>query len=353
MKRLHYVDTLRFLASTAVLAQHLLEHVDRVRFDPFLQCAPGVFGVVLFFYVSGLSIPLSVRKNPPLAAFLLRRVFRIFPAYLFSLAIVGVLAVIGMAFWRENLGRLGVGAGLANLVLLQEWIGAPSVLGVTWTLSLEFFWYGLFAFIFYVVGSRNTWIAANLYSFGLLLLAVMSLLVERRLPLGRVAMVGAALVGYLTVQWQDNTLSRTRFSASVTLFVLATLISQVVSFGCFVHPTTTLTSSLVAWTAATSTFLLFAVPAKVREGPISRVPVVLFLGTISYSVYLTHSIVISVLDLVVSGALMLVLAPLFTTLVSWLMFERIERPGIELGRGVERGLLPRAPNPEAREVKPV
>jgi peptidoglycan/LPS O-acetylase OafA/YrhL len=49
----------------------------------------GTFGVSLFFLITGFVIPISLARHNPIT-FLVNRVFRIYPAYLASLAILGV-----------------------------------------------------------------------------------------------------------------------------------------------------------------------------------------------------------------------------------------------------------------------
>lgn len=338
MRRLDYIDTLRCVASVAVLVQHLLERVDPVRFSGLLELGPGVFGVVLFFYISGLVIPFSVRQGTTLPSFALRRLFRIYPAYLATLLLMGAWALVGSGAFREDFALAGVGGTLANLLFVQEYVGTSALLGVTWTLSLELVWYGLFALIFYAAGARRLGTIVHAYSLGILLLTGLSLTVGQRLPLGRIGMIGAALVGYCAAEWHEGRRSGRAFAEALALFSVAMVSAQVVSFGYFRHPTISLVNTLVAWLGATAVFALFAGSARLRSGRVARLRPLLFLGTISYSIYLLHGPVMRLVEQVAPGPAMLILVPLFTVLLSWGLFVVVERPGVRLGKHVERML---------------
>ena len=52
----------------------------------------GKYGVLLFFLVSGYVIPMSLERHGSLRRFWIGRLFRIYPAYLAAIALVGALA---------------------------------------------------------------------------------------------------------------------------------------------------------------------------------------------------------------------------------------------------------------------
>ena len=171
--RLDYLDFLRCVAAIAVFAQHLLERADPARFRPFLELGPGIFGVALFFLISGFVIPHSVRRGFAPADFAVRRLFRVFPAYLTVLAAVVALGALGLQPWRGTLVADGPAGFVANLALVQEYTGHAALLGVSWTLSLEFVWYGIFALVMLTGGERHAFALTLAASAGQLQLNVM------------------------------------------------------------------------------------------------------------------------------------------------------------------------------------
>jgi hypothetical protein len=57
-RRLLFLDGLRAIAAVSVLIQHMFERT--VLNEGFKIVLPGLFGVVLFFFISGFIIPYSV-----------------------------------------------------------------------------------------------------------------------------------------------------------------------------------------------------------------------------------------------------------------------------------------------------
>lgn len=105
--------------------------------------AKGPFGVALFFLVSGFVIPFSLQARS-LPGFLLGRVFRIYPTYLFCL-MCGMLAVwLSSHYWRLPF-PVGPARLLSNALLLNNLSGEAAVDGVNWTLAIEIKFYLLAA----------------------------------------------------------------------------------------------------------------------------------------------------------------------------------------------------------------
>ncbi|HEV7490547.1 MAG TPA: acyltransferase [Rhodanobacteraceae bacterium] len=147
--RLRYIDALRGIAALLVLWLHVsnsyramspnAEAHARWLGDFISQIDIGRIGVVVFFLISGFVIPFSIKpaSAAPVAGFVIRRVFRIYPAYWLSVPLAAWVFywMIGTPF--------GVGDFLVNLTLLQDVFGVPAAEGVYWTLLVEFGFYAL------------------------------------------------------------------------------------------------------------------------------------------------------------------------------------------------------------------
>lgn len=330
--RLTYLDFLRFVAAAAVLAQHLFEVTYPEFFRGFLSLSPGVFGVVLFFFISGYVIPFSVRRNFSVRSFLTRRFFRIFPLYLFLLTIVVTLGAAGMAPWRAILIEGGLAGLAANTLLIQEYLGLPALISVSWTLSLEFIWYGAFLVFFLLFGWKRILTLSLLGSAGLVALSILCIVIETRLPLGRAGMLNAALLGYAAYGFHEGRLSRNSFLIAAGAFVAAALISQYVAFGVFTHEKITLISGLSGWLLATAFFLPLMLWKRARENRRINNKVTARLGEISYSIYLIHPVVIRILSPDIPPSLLLIAVVPLTVILCLLTYEAIEKPGIALGK---------------------
>src|SRR5690606_27081696 len=99
----------------------------------------GRVGVVAFFLVSGFVVPYSIRPDlpAPIGSFVIKRVFRLFPAYWLSIPLG---ALTGWWLWGRGFGTREL---LLNATMLHEAFGAPPAIGLYWTLLVEMVFYAL------------------------------------------------------------------------------------------------------------------------------------------------------------------------------------------------------------------
>ncbi|WP_433251697.1 acyltransferase family protein [Streptosporangium sp. CA-135522] len=146
--RLAWLDALRGLGTVAVLLEHLLPW-----FLPALRpywFNLGIYGVLVFFLVSGYIIPVSLEGRGDVRAFWISRVFRLYPIYLLVAA-----AVLLMAFWlpvREEVPR-DLSAVSAHVTMLLDVVHLGGLADTMWTLSYEMVFYLLVTALF--VGGRH------------------------------------------------------------------------------------------------------------------------------------------------------------------------------------------------------
>ena len=138
--RQNNVDLLRALAITAVFVHHG-QHVFGGNV-PFFGANGGWFGVQLFFVISGYLISASCEKHG-LLNYVIHRVLRIAPAYLFFFLVIGIGAKV------ITVGSIAVDpwAFAVNLAFMQHLVPSAlvkfDVLHVSWTLTIEVLWYVL------------------------------------------------------------------------------------------------------------------------------------------------------------------------------------------------------------------
>ncbi|GAB2463180.1 hypothetical protein GCM10027187_33990 [Streptosporangium sandarakinum] len=141
--RLAWLDALRGLAAVAVLLEHLLSW-----FMPALRpywFNLGMYGVLVFFLVSGYIIPVSLEGRGDVRAFWIGRGFRLYPVYLLVAAIVLVMAV-----WlpvREQVPRDLAGV-LGHATMLLDVLHMGGLADTMWTLSYEMVFYLLVTALF-------------------------------------------------------------------------------------------------------------------------------------------------------------------------------------------------------------
>lgn len=342
-QRLAYLDGLRLVAAAAVLAQHLFERFHEPWARALIEPAPGVFGVVLFFMVSGFVIPHSVRQPIDIRSFFIRRLFRIYPLYLATLALVLLWGVLGIAPYFSRALHAGAAQWIANLLLVQDFVRVPAFYSVTWTLAIEFIWYGLFIALLKAAASRAGAIAGVTAPLAMIALTLLSLAVDQRIPLGRPGLIYAAVLGYQAYRRQHGEISRRAWGINVLAFLIVTNISNIVAFGIFHHPNITMLQAMGPWTAALILFTAVLEWPALRTGLANSL--LTRLGAASYSIYMMHSMAIGVAVHLRSAILVIPAAILLTWAMSLATYRYVERPGIALGRRLARRGV-RAPTPD-------
>ncbi|ATC93414.1 acyltransferase family protein [Pseudoalteromonas tunicata] len=147
--RLIFLDLFRFVAALAVVLYHLTYFLPSKPttfefFSPFTQY--GYLGVNFFFMISGFVIYLSIEKKD-WREFIASRVGRLFPAYWFAVLFT---ATLFFSFPGHLELPLSVNDVLINLTMLQDFLDVTHVDGVYWTLTVELvFYFWMFIFIFF------------------------------------------------------------------------------------------------------------------------------------------------------------------------------------------------------------
>lgn len=111
----------------------------------------GVFGVTIFFIISGFVIPLSIEKYN-IKTFLLKRFFRLYPTYFFIFSLNMLIAFIGYCVFKKN----GVEYIYSNYdIFTSYFIGLNTYISgcnwldpVAWTLAIEITFYIISSLLF-------------------------------------------------------------------------------------------------------------------------------------------------------------------------------------------------------------
>lgn len=166
-KEIRSLTGIRGLAALMVVLYHYFQ--DSAGLGPaHAFIAHGYIAVDLFFVLSGFVMALTYGAAfsgkfswPALAAFLGKRLGRVYPLYLVVTVVVAILAYVGVIAGRSpRLGEM-----FSNLLMVQAWGFADSIGGPTWSISTEFAAYLLFPGLVAAVllgSSRRCWFAACL-----------------------------------------------------------------------------------------------------------------------------------------------------------------------------------------------
>lgn len=138
--RLLPLDGLRGLAAMLVVAYHFTTRYQELYGHPAplaLSVPLGHYGVQLFFLVSGFVIFMSLQRTGDVRDFLVSRLARLFPAYWLAVLLTATVVALCSLPGRE----VPVSAVWTNLSMLQAWLDVPHVDGVYWTLTVELAFY--------------------------------------------------------------------------------------------------------------------------------------------------------------------------------------------------------------------
>ncbi|WP_327093186.1 acyltransferase family protein [Nonomuraea sp. NBC_01738] len=153
-----WLDALRGIGAMAVLAEHLLPWVVPSLRPYWFNL--GIFGVMVFFLVSGYIIPTSLERQGHVGRFWVGRIFRLYPLYLVICAVVGLLA-----WWvplRAEVPRDGT-AIAAHASMLLDVVGVGGVADTMWTLTYEMVFYLLVTALFVAGGHRRSGLLAVVF----------------------------------------------------------------------------------------------------------------------------------------------------------------------------------------------
>ncbi|MER7848631.1 acyltransferase [Kitasatospora sp. NPDC096077] len=406
--RLGWLDALRGIAALSVAIYHLalpfywlhIDHLPRTIGDP------GIFGVMLFFLVSGYIIPASLERRGDVRSFWAGRYFRIYPVVIVTI-VVSLLVlprnhqvVQGWAFDHPLLTLAG------NGLMIQDMMGITNVIGVMWTLTYEMIFYFFVTALFVNGKHRQSAPIAMTFAGAALLIGAWlplgtltngGLESNRHLLLAAGAIVVTAMIGIFSgrvdaTRWGGTMLGalglvlillNSRSTAFETLMIFATMFAGTVLYRLehgqidrlpallccgFVMVSGVLVGFMYnrdnalwrTWTESWQSFsgaylgawVVFGIGMLLRHRRFPRW--LTWLGTISYSVYLLHNPLIHFMNWKLEGH------PPFTSwqdrslqffglmaallVISYLSYRLIEIPFQNLGRKVIKAVNRRFPS---------
>lgn len=238
-----------------------------------LQVPWGSYGVDLFFMISGFVIFLTLDKISSPLDFVVSRFSRLYPTYWAAILVTFVLTHLFAVPGRT----VGITTAILNLTMIQELIHVPDVDGVYWTLEVELIFYGLALTLFATGNAKRVGVAiAGLVGLRVVSLALeqyssfrMSWTVNQLLILPEIAWFGLGILVYRQV-------SSAKASPRNNIVVGALCVAGI---GIADGPV------LAAFAAALSALLWAAASHRL---PWLNMRLLVWLGTISYPLYLLH-----------------------------------------------------------------
>ena len=382
--RLGWLDALRGWAALTVVCFHLSPVVlgSERHLRIFQHIDFGKYGVLLFFLVSGYVIPMSLERHGSLRRFWVGRLFRIYPAYLATIVLVGALALAGLGTLPPGLRADPLTGVLAHATMMPDLLGLRGLVRVFWTLGYEMIFYlvvaGLFALrlhrhsgwwasglaLLALAGSRlpDGLFAAHRTVAAAVLLVLVAAAVAAGLT-GRYRIAGLLGVGFVLLpavdahptagstvvaSWQGVLLLAVLFTGTVIYRVQhgelgrwPAALALLVVVDCLAGAHAAYLSGPVWLATVAAVGLTFVGAFAVRHRGLPRA--LTWLGTISYSLYLLHIVVLGQVTRLVPhladrpAPVRLAAASIYLVLalgVAALSQRWVERPGQALGRRI-------------------
>jgi peptidoglycan/LPS O-acetylase OafA/YrhL len=169
-QRFAWLDALRGIAALWVVFSHLTPYVlvpvHNAVEDVF---DPGLYGVLVFFLVSGYIVPASLERRGSIRTFWVSRVFRLYPLFLVAIGAVLLLHQLGFESLRDT-QKDPTGSLFGHMFMLVDLLGGRDLIIVLWTLSYEMVFYLLLTALFTSGWHRRSGRIATAFAAGALLL---------------------------------------------------------------------------------------------------------------------------------------------------------------------------------------
>ncbi len=286
-KRILELDALRAIAALNLLLFHFT-YVFESKYGGFSSSLGfsfpyGKYGVQLFFMLSGFVNAMTLLRKRKPADFVAGRFIRIFPSFWLVVLLNVFLFSMFPLFFQES---VAVDTTIANMTVMPNLFGYGCMEPVTWTLQIEMLFYGM------------------------LLLMLVSGLIDRPLPTLMVAMaiclfgslgIDAFRAAHANSPWSDRLwfVQELFILKYLPLFSMGILLNEIKNKrGGFVGNSIGILLSAIVFHvidqhdhSPAATLILFCLLASSAYGrlPVLRFKPLMFISTISYSLYLFHN----------------------------------------------------------------
>ncbi len=312
----------------------------------------GSFGVLLFFTLSGTTLYISNSKKPlSIIPFLIKRIFRIWPAFATSLLCYILFRSVFVIYYPEVTGNwieMQFLKEFQSIDVIHYLTMTSNIWGVNglfnnayWSLPVEFQYYLSFPLLY--ISIKKAGVLAAFLIGTLLYLIYKYQLSGFNEP--RVFMLGfsfcfGAAIGYLYTSYKPTKAIKGSGFILLVIFAITVFITNNIENLQNIPIISSLWNCYIIL-AATAVYIVLFFEPKI---PNVLKPKLMQLGTISYSLYLFHNLIISAILLLfinisfTSGYMpfctLLALTILLAWIVSFFTYNKIEKPGIRAGRAL-------------------
>ncbi len=337
-----FITGLRAIAATMVVIIHTGAFSELGLLGQSITLA-GKYGVDIFFVISGFTIAKTFGEATSYRHYLFRRLMRIVPLYWMMLVVATLLWRSGqftLPYWMQF---YDVGPDFYNLIVHMTMLSyldyriANSLLGVEWSIPIEVFWYVVMPMVLFLGRTIPRTLLAVIGF--LLLTAILSYISKEIFGTSRPISWSPVASGHLFFIGVLAFFLRQKLEGIEGRQVTFWIAGALVGYGVAMALDFGGRDALIA--VATAILIVFVTPA--RAGWLTKALTarpMLFVGSVSYSLYLIHLLVTHILtDLQLvppSGLVTFAVVLAVSLALSTLTYAMVERPTNELGRRIVR-----------------
>ncbi|STX29947.1 acetyltransferase [Legionella beliardensis] len=354
-KNINVLTSLRFFAALAVIFEHTRHFFTFT--DPLKTDIPMAISVTFFFVLSGFILTYvyqDIEKSGKKFDFYAARIARAWPLHIATLLLAFFLLPLDKTLFHQP---HYIATTLLNASLLHAWVPYSTVFfsynSVSWAMSVELFFYIIFPFL--GANWSRKWLLKSslMLLFLILYLCFMTYVYihNRNIDLTGITSVipfsrlGEFVGGMIAAQIFIN-LNKKHISGGIILWSIIELITviiayyyaaNIVNFSAWVAKHT-ISEVLVMYTVTSGTAPMFMALMMVfafQKGIITKIlskDLFVFLGELSFALYLTHNILILFLVehkanlALFSDPILFLFYSIALFLVSYVLWEYVQKP---------------------------
>ena len=312
------LDAIRGIAALMVVLYHYTVRYSEIytsAVKPLFNFELGLYGVQLFFIVSGFVIFLTLDKTTRARDFIISRFSRLYPPYWFAVILTFSVVTIFSLQGRE----VSLQTAIINLTMLQDWLRVDRVDAVYWTLAVELSFYIIMLIFFVTKQLKRIEVVSIIW---LVTIIAMNFLES----LGVIQIHGA--IKLLLLLDYGN------------LFIAGIMFYKIMHQAALIHYAILLLALITEFflhgSLAGLVALYFGVFLAFTQGYLRLLAIkpLIFLGTISYSLYLIHQnigyVIIQALETrdVLNPVSMLLVPFVLSIAIATLMQIFVEKPSL-------------------------
>lgn len=319
--RIKELDGLRGLAAICVVFFHYTNGSNSYSNEVFFF-KYGHYGVELFFIISGFVISMTLQRKNTFFQFWKARFFRLFPVYWICMTLTfAVTSFIGLDYMKRTFSQY-----LLNTPMISKFISVKFIDGSYWSLQYELFFYLIMACIFYFLTKNLSKIL--LIFGGLTLIQICINILDFNIIMtnygGLVSTLYFRLYGILFIEYVHL------FTVGIALF---TIIKEKKSWAWAYVALGIVSSISISIEDFIATVLIMGIlfSALWLKWSVWRSKIMIWLGSISYVLYLIHmfigrSVIMYLVDNEVAVHLAIAITILLIMGIATLLTKFIERP---------------------------